>query len=114
MFLYPSRYLFSPSSRPKPNFKVIIGREEGENKYLEGYKNTYITLASDSHPGPFALIDGKADEADVELAARIVARYSKGRDAAEFSVRARLPDGHEHTLSVKPLPAAELSANWHV
>ena len=100
--------------RPKPNFKVIIGREDGENRYMEGYKNTYITLASDSHPGPLALIDGKADEEDVKLAAQIVGRYSKGRDADEFTVKVRLPDSQEHKLTVAPLAAADLPESWHV
>lgn len=100
--------------RPAPHFKLIVGREEGENKYLEGYKNTFISLASSSHPGPLAIIDGRADDADVELAARIVGRYSQGREAATFSVDVRLPDGTTHTLHTSPLGADELPAQWHV
>jgi hypothetical protein len=100
--------------RPAPHFKVIIGREQGENNYLEGYKNTYISLTPSSHRGPFALIDGQANAADIELAARIVGRYSQGRDAPSFSVRARLPDGAEHPVTVTPLPSDDIPEHWHV
>jgi tRNA U34 2-thiouridine synthase MnmA/TrmU len=100
--------------RPAPHFKVIIGREQGENNYLEGYKNTYISLTPSSHHGPFALIDGRANAADIELAARIVGRYSQGRDAASFTVSARLPDGAEQAVTVAPLPSEEIPDHWYV
>lgn len=100
--------------RPAPHFKVIMGREEGENKYLEGYKNTFISLTPQSHTGPFALIDGTASEADVTLAAQIVGRYSKGRDAPAFTAKVRLPDGHEHLLTVKALSVDDIADSWHV
>jgi len=100
--------------RPAPHFKVIMGREEGENRYLEGYKNTFISLTPESHTGPYALIDGKADTADVELAARLVGRYSKGRDAPAFTVKVRLPDGHEHAVTVKAMAPDDIAESWHV
>ena len=100
--------------RPAPHFKVIIGREQGENNYLEGYKNTYISLTPSSHQGPFAIIDGKAGAADIELAARIVGRYSQGREASSFSATARLPDGSEQAITVTPLASADIPEAWYV
>ena len=73
--------------RPAPHFKLIIGRELGENRYLEGYRRTFQSLSCVSHKGPLCLIDGDPSAADLTLAARILARYGQGRDAATVTVR---------------------------
>jgi tRNA-uridine 2-sulfurtransferase len=67
MLLKVGRYL-----RPKPHFKIIIGREEGENNFLEGYRHQFTYLRSLSHDGPLALIDGEAAAEDIHLAAEAI------------------------------------------
>ncbi len=100
--------------RPRPHFKVIIGREEGENRYLEGYRRQYTHLKTLSHSGPLALIDGEAGEADLQLAARLVARYSQGRDANQVQVEITSPNEQSHTLDVKPLTDRDIPQGWYV
>jgi tRNA U34 2-thiouridine synthase MnmA/TrmU len=100
--------------RPDPSYKLIIGREEGENRYLEGYRKTFLSLQPVSHKGPLALIDGKAEAHDIEYAARILARYSQGKDADKVTVAVQFPDGANREIGVVPLPASDLEANWHV
>jgi tRNA-specific 2-thiouridylase len=100
--------------RPAPNFKVIVGRELGENRYLEGYRKQFISLFSTSHNGPLALIDGTPDDQDLTLAARILARYSQGRSAAEVTVKVTRPGGVECELTVAPLGGHEIPQDWHV
>jgi tRNA-specific 2-thiouridylase len=100
--------------RPKPNFKIIVGREEGENRYLEGYRQTFISVHATSHSGPLALIDGDVDSNDIDLAARIVTRYGQGKTAEEVTVEVRLPDGSKTERSVAPLLAQEIEKSWHV
>lgn len=100
--------------RPAPNFKLIVGREEGENAYLQGYKHQFTTLRSISHKGPLCLIDGTPSAADVELGARVLARYSQGRNADRVIVVAEEPSGVAQELTVAPLPPAEIPAAWHV
>ncbi|MGK0223731.1 MAG: tRNA-specific 2-thiouridylase [Limisphaerales bacterium] len=100
--------------RPKPNFKIIVGREEGENRYLEGYRQTFISVHATSHSGPLALIDGDVDSNDIDLAARIVARYGQGKTAEEVTVEVRLPDGSKTERSIAPLLAQEIEKSWHV
>ena len=51
---------------------------------------------------------------DVALAARVLARYSQGRDEAEVEVSVHHPDGVVELLNVTPLGPAELPAAWHV
>ncbi len=100
--------------RPRSNFKAIIGREEGENRYLEGYRNTLISINATSHSGPLALIDGDVDAQDIDLACQLVARYGQGRDAESVTLTVRLPAGGETERTVKPLAAHEISSAWHV
>ena len=98
--------------RPRPGFKLIVAREEGEGNYLQGYRNQFAYMDVVSHGGPLTLIDGEYDAADIELAARIVARYSQGRDADEVMVRVTDRDGHQRELRVVPLRPHEIPRDW--
>ncbi len=100
--------------RPAPNYKLIIGREEGENEYLRGYQYCMTSIEPISHMGPMCLIDGKPTVDDLGLAARLVARYSQGREADSVSLEIKRPDGSGEVVTVIPLPVEELSSSWHV
>lgn len=100
--------------RPAPSHKLILGREEGENRYLEGYRNRFIALRPVSHEGPLCLVDGQPTGADLQLAARVLARYSQGRCAERVEVSVDQPDGTGEVLTVQPLPPHEIPATWHV
>ncbi len=100
--------------RPRPHFKLVIAREEGEVNFLRGYRRQFTHLATRSHPGPLALLDGAADADDIELAARIVARYSQGRDAEQVSVEVVPREGEPRLLEVRPLGIDDIPAAWHV
>lgn len=99
--------------RPKPNFKMIIAREEGETRFLQGYKRSFIHMHPTSHGGPLVLIDGKPDADDLVLAARLTARYSQGRDAEQVQVDV-VCDGVTRNLSVAPLQGHEVPDEWHI
>jgi tRNA U34 2-thiouridine synthase MnmA/TrmU len=98
--------------RPASHFKVIVAREEGENHFLAGYRKQYPSLRITSHGGPIALLDGEPGIADVELAARIVGRYSQGRDAPRIELEYRDRRGQLHPVSVTPLDADDLPKAW--
>ncbi len=100
--------------RPRPHFKLIIGREEGENRFMEGYRKRFVHLIPLSHTGPLVLLDGEADGDDLELAARLTARFSHGRDAEQVTVEVTGRDGSARTLDVAPLPADEIPAEWYL
>ena len=100
--------------RPAPHYKLIVGREEGENNFLAGYRKQFIALRPISHEGPLTLLDGTPAAAEVRLAARIAARYSQGRSAPTVTLEVRQPAGATETLEVPPLPPTELPASWHV
>jgi len=100
--------------RPMAHYKLIIGREDGENKFLQGYKNSYITFKTISHPGPLTLLDGVASDDDLKYAAQIIGRYSQGRNADTVVIEARRTNGDTTTIEVKPLSSAEIKAEWQV
>lgn len=100
--------------RPAPHFKLIIAREEGEGNFLQGYRKQFPHLTTTSHPGPLALIDGQVDEADVSLAARIVARYSQGRDAPMVELSYSDGTGETRLLQVEPIKPNEIPKEWFI
>jgi tRNA U34 2-thiouridine synthase MnmA/TrmU len=98
--------------RPNKRFKLIVAREEGEVKFLEGYRNQYASLYSTSCNGPLALIDGEPNQKDLQVAARIVARYSQGRNEKNVNVEVRLTAGVIQQFSVEPFTADEIESAW--
>jgi len=100
--------------RPKPEFKMIIARDAGESKYLEGYRKQFVTIQVVSHNGPLSMVDGKIEPEDYELAAGIVARYGQGRDAEEVRVEISVPGEEVQTINIKPLTVQQVLEEWHV
>jgi tRNA U34 2-thiouridine synthase MnmA/TrmU len=100
--------------RPRPNYKLIVGREEGENRFMEGYRKQFVHMLPTSHSGPLVLLDGEMDAGDIELAARLTARFSQGRDAKQVTVQVTGKDGNSRILAVTPLPADQIPADWYL
>lgn len=98
--------------RPAPHFKIIVSREEGEGKFMQGYRKQYPHLKTTSHGGPLALLDGTPSEDDIQLAARIVARYSQGKNAEQVELEFTDLQGNTMPLVVAPMPAHELDKAW--
>ncbi len=100
--------------RPATNYKLIVGREHGENQYLEGYRKQFIHIRTLSHSGPLTLIDGVPTEDDIALAARISARFSKGKTADAVDVEVNYPDGRSDKLSVAPIAVEQFPEDWYI
>ena len=99
--------------RPRENFKMIVSREEGETRFLQGYKKQFPYIKTASCNGPLTLLDGHDLSAeDIYLAASITARYSSGRDRDEVICKVGLPGEDERELSVKPMKADEIDKKW--
>ena len=99
--------------RPKPHFKLIVAREEGENRFLQGYKKQFTSMQPVSHGGPLTLLDGVPTDDDLKLAAQITARYSQGRDADSVTVEV-IMNGQSSELHVSPLPAQDVMSEWMI
>ena len=100
--------------RPRPNFKLIVGRDDGENNFLNGYRKRFTHLYATSHEGPLVLIDGSVDEADIELAARLTARFVQGRAAESVTLTMTDATGNSRELQIAPLPASDIPPEWYL
>ncbi len=100
--------------RPRANFKLIIGREDGENKFLEGYRKQFTHLFTTSHNGPLVLLDGEVSEEDLQLAAEVTARFSQGRSADQVDVEIHPLNADTRTLRVKPIGGSAIPASWYL
>jgi len=102
------RHLRLPSGR-----KLIAGRREPENDYLETCGVSGVLLTTVDYPGPVTLIPGLPARGDVEQAARITAGYSDGKSAP--AVRVEVRHGSEQgglveVLTVAPMARDEVRA----
>ena len=106
--------------RPCDDYKLIVCRDAGENNFAKGYRNRYDYMYASSHDGPLVLVDGQLRSREQKLlAASIVARFGKGRDAGHVDVTlvSHPRDGSapsEETLGVVPRPARQIPENWYV
>ncbi len=100
--------------RPKPNFKLIVGREEGENNFMEGYRKQFAHFRTLSHNGPLTLLDGTIEEGDAELAARVVARFSQGRDEVSVDVEFTDRNGVSRIIAAQPFTVKDMPEAWYL
>ncbi|HQR29555.1 MAG TPA: thiamine biosynthesis protein [Anaeromyxobacteraceae bacterium] len=87
--------------RLSPGVKLVVGRTEVENVVLESYGAGRARVAARDLNGPVALVEGTPTWEERQLAARIVARYGKGKDLPEVAVD-WAEDGVVETLLVAP------------
>ncbi|SJZ58457.1 tRNA U34 2-thiouridine synthase MnmA/TrmU, contains the PP-loop ATPase domain [Oceanospirillum multiglobuliferum] len=99
--------------RPASNYKLIVGREEGENNFMRGYRSQFTYMFATSHSGPLTLIDGTPSDEDLLTAARILARYSQGRNAEQVSIEiVRTHNQPGQVVQVVPMPIEEMPESW--
>ncbi|MFH1007828.1 MAG: thiamine biosynthesis protein [Candidatus Latescibacterota bacterium] len=92
--------------------KVIVGRWEAENDFLEGYAQDRWVFQVVAIPGPVALALGTLSPAEISQAASLVARYGDAK--MEPLVQVRYSRNEEaHLIVVPPATDAE-SAAWRI
>jgi tRNA U34 2-thiouridine synthase MnmA/TrmU len=92
--------------------KVIVGRDEGENNYLEYAGQDYWQFRTVDHPGPIALTADTLMPGHLEEIASLVASYSDGKGEPCVRVEARR-NGATRTLDVAPL-ARDIAHEWRI
>lgn len=100
--------------RPKSEYKLIIGRDDGENTYLKGYKREFILVTLESHSGSLLLIDGPFDRNDVGLVAQILGRYSKAQAGEEVTVIFHYLDRTQQSVSAPAFAPDDIQQAWYV
>jgi len=89
--------------------KVIVGRDEAENRFLERVRRGRWAFEVPDAGSPLVLVQGEPDEAERKVIAAIAARYSSRRSEALVQVRATKEDGSE-TFQVTPAAETLLDA----
>ena len=100
--------------RPTGNYKLIIGREEGENNFLQGYRKQFTTIQPISTGGPLVLVDGQFNNQDYELAAKIVGRYCQLKGQNTVTLKITETNAVSHELTVTPFSANDIQQTWYV
>lgn len=95
--------------------KVIVGRDQSENESLAELRaGEELYLDPIELPGPGALLDAAASEADLTTAARLIATYTEGGSEVNVSVTGSEPGTGERIMP-KAQPLAEgLLAEWRI
>ncbi len=90
--------------------KLVIGRNEEDNKKLSGLiQDNDTVIDAQSLPGPLALIRGNTKDSEIEHAAAITAGYSKGRNLPKVNVFIRTGKTVNHSpTEVTPVPVDSL------
>ena len=95
--------------RVNPDLKVIVGRDEGENMFLDDYCVGMIRLEVEDYRGPVVYVEGALTEGNLETAARITLRYSQARNVDDdVTVSIRNGDDNNRKIKVKPFKPEEV------
>ena len=98
---------------PRDGFQVIVGRDEPDNDALEEYRTgRWAFRAADTMKGPLVIVNGIQDDSDVEVAARITAKYTKRNSNTAMRIRFE-GDGRDGIIDVVPVVEEDLAA-WRV
>ncbi|MCK4772372.1 MAG: hypothetical protein KAT18_05580 [Candidatus Latescibacteria bacterium] len=92
--------------------KVVVGRNDAENRYLEGLNLERWSLQVMDHGSPITLVDTSADDDDLNTAAALTARYSQGWEEKEVRV-ILIRKETEREISVEPLQPGEANS-WMI
>lgn len=98
--------------RLSPRFKVIVGRNQGENERLVHLARPQdYTFKVRGHSGPLVIAQGEPSEADLVLAGRIAVRYSSAPADQPAKVAFSGPSsGHREEMEIRGIGEEELEA----
>lgn len=102
LLLAVGRHLRLPSHR-----RVVVGRDQGENAYIATLRDQGVLMTTIDEAGPTTLVTGNPTAEDINHAARITARYSRGRDKAKVRVQV-LNNARWPPMAVVPLAARDV------
>lgn len=92
------------------DIKLIIGRNENENAFLENFRARHWTLEANDYVGPLSIAIGELDQKSLTLAARITASYCDGKNETMVTIKCQKDDELKF-IKVTPL-ARSISVQW--
>src|SRR5581483_5636272 len=88
--------------RLTPNVRVIVSRDEGENKLLENYRRGRWSYNVVDVPGPVTIVEGEPNEEEHLKIASITARYSDAKESENVQVLCEKGEESSRILTVSP------------
>ena len=98
--------------RVSPTLKVIVGRDELENNFLQNFSPGRWVFEAVDVSGPLVLAEGDVSETDIPVVAAITARYSDGKNWPKVEVTYR-KDDFSGKIAVEPIKNGTLDA-WRL
>ena len=99
--------------RPAKDLKVVVGRDEVENRFLERYaENGRMMLTSIDVVGPITIAEGSLGDREINIAATITARYADHNGSDTIRVKYESKDS-SGIVEVSPVPHEQLDA-WRL
>jgi hypothetical protein len=98
--------------RLNDDVKVIVARDDAENRFLADYRRGRWVFEAVGVTGPVTLVEALRDLRweEIEAVAAITARYGHGRDEPEVTVAFSAPSGADETFAlVNQRPTEEVS-----
>lgn len=89
--------------RVSDSAKVVVGRDQAENEFLERFMSGRWVFKVQDYEGPLTLVEGTPGQDDLRKVASIAARYSDGKDRPMLTVSCRHPDGREEKFDTAPM-----------
>jgi tRNA-specific 2-thiouridylase len=96
--------------RLSSKLKLVVGRDETENNFLEHYTKDHWWGRAAEHPGPTAIVIGQFSNGDLETMASMIARYSDGKYEDRVEV---LFQRGEEKVSITTAPAGTAVLDAH-
>jgi len=93
--------------------KIIMGRDEGENLFLEQYAKEMIRIEPETVKGPVTVIEPAADEGRIRDAARVTASYCKQPESGTAVVMNVISGDFTRQITVEPYAREEIAA-WQI
>lgn len=103
---------FGRHFRLSPEAKLVVGRNEDENRKIETFAQARdILLKAARFPGPVSLLRGGGDGRGLERAASITARYGKAKGINQVEINWKKAEEAEgQSLLVSPIDESDLQS----
>lgn len=95
------------------HFKIIIGRDEGENNFLNAFRNRYPNMLVKDYNTPLTILQGELTDEEIAWAARMTITYSDAPDDQPVEVILDIPD-KESTILVETGFDKKDVAKWRI
>lgn len=100
--------------RINSDFKVVIGRNEAENNFLEKFLGNYVLLSPVDHPGALVVVVGNFESQALPFLASLAAYFSKGRESKAVKISVREPKNVEYFIEAIPLSPNDILPGWYI